>query len=95
MDEGKKEIDFFFKFFSLALIESFVNQTNGYAARCIQEKADSLWEPTTIDEMMAFLGIHLVMSILGLPEYSLAWRSIYIPGKVLVLKNSVLCYIPG
>ena len=49
---------FFLYFFPLALIESIVNQTNGYAARCIQEKADSLWHPTTLDEMMAFLKIH-------------------------------------
>ncbi|XP_061175613.1 piggyBac transposable element-derived protein 4-like [Saccostrea echinata] len=75
LDEDKKELDFFLKFFPTTLIEKIVEETNGYAARSIVTRPDKIWVPTTIPEKMAFLGIHIIFSVLGVPSYTLAWKS--------------------
>jgi hypothetical protein len=33
-------------------------------------RQDKCWTPTRFPEMMAFLGIHVVFSIIGLPTYA-------------------------
>lgn len=75
LEEDKRELDFFHNFFPIALVEAIVLETNRYAAKCIQEKPDKLWVDTTFDEMMAFLGMHILFSVIGIPTYSLAWKS--------------------
>ena len=75
LDKDKRELDFFHQFFSIALIEAIVVETNNYASRCIQNKPDKLWVDTTFDEMMAFLGMHILFSVIGIPTYNLAWKS--------------------
>lgn len=75
MEAENKELDFFYQFFPPSLIEELVLETNKYAARCIQIKPDKLWVDTTYDEIMAFLGMHVIFSVLGLPTYTLAWKS--------------------
>ena len=75
LNEEKKEIDFFHKFFPVSLVEKIVAETNAYAVKCIQVRPDKVWVPTTFPEMMAFLGIHVVFSIVGIPSYTLAWKS--------------------
>ena len=75
LNEEKKEIDFLHKFFPVSLVEKIVAETNAYAVKCIQVRPDKVWVPTTFPEMMAFLGIHVVFSIVGIPSYTLAWKS--------------------
>jgi hypothetical protein len=75
LNEEKKEIDFFHKFFPVSLVEKIVAETNAYAVKCIQVRPDKVWVPTTFPEMMAFLGIHVLFSIVGIPSYTLAWKS--------------------
>lgn len=74
LNEEKKEIDFFHKFFPVSLVEKIIAETNAYAVRCIQVRPDKVWVPTTFPEMMAFLGIHVVFSIVGIPSYTLTWE---------------------
>jgi hypothetical protein len=52
LNEEKKEIDFFHKFFSVSLVEKIVAETNAYAVKCIQVRPDKVWVPTTFPEMM-------------------------------------------
>ncbi|KAJ8322108.1 hypothetical protein KUTeg_000579 [Tegillarca granosa] len=63
----KKELDFFLKFFPSTLIEKLVMETNSYAEKtnATARKPDQGWVPTTFIEMMAFLGIHLIFSVIG------------------------------
>ncbi len=75
LDRENKEIDFFHHFFPTSLVNNIVIETNAYAQRCIAVRQDKCWTPTSIPEMMAFLGIHVVFSIIGLPTYTLAWKS--------------------
>jgi hypothetical protein len=37
LNEEKKEIDFFHKFFPVSLVEKIIAETNAYAVRCIQD----------------------------------------------------------
>lgn len=74
LDKEKKEIDFFNKFFPDSLIQRLVQETNDYAAKCILAKPDKVWVATTEAEMKAFLGIHVIFSVLGVPSYTLAWQ---------------------
>ncbi|CAC5376471.1 unnamed protein product [Mytilus coruscus] len=74
LEKEKKAIDFFHKFFPFALVEKLVEETNSYARKCILTKPDKVWVETTALEMMAFLGIHVVCSVLGVPNYALAWK---------------------
>jgi hypothetical protein len=69
------------------LVEKIVAETNAYAVRCIQVRPDKVWVPTTFPEMMAFLGIHVVFSIVGIPSYTLAWKSSwpFVPLQSLLL----------
>jgi hypothetical protein len=36
LNEEKKEIDYFHKFFPVSLVEKIVAETNAYAVKCIQ-----------------------------------------------------------
>ena len=75
MEAENQELDFFHQFFPVSLVEELVLQTNKYAAKCIQNKRDKMWVDTTFDEMMAYLGMHVLFSVIGLPTYSLAWKT--------------------
>lgn len=73
LESCENEIDFFLQFFSGQLIERLVLETNEYARSCCSEKPDSKWKETNVPELSAFLGLHVVFSILGLTSYSLGW----------------------
>jgi hypothetical protein len=68
-----REIDFFLKFFPDELIDLLVKETNEYAERCILQKPDKLWKPVTSREIKACLGIHVIMSVIQVPSYSVLW----------------------
>lgn len=64
LDPEQTEYDFFEMFFLMVLFELLVEQTNLYAKQKTSKKADKLWRPVTLDEMKAYLGIRVSMSIL-------------------------------
>lgn len=77
LGSDNKEIDFFYKFFPQALVNKIVEETNAYAEKCIEAKPDRHWSATNAQEMMAFLGIYVVLSIICLPSYTLAWKTVW------------------
>jgi len=40
-----------------------------------EEKPDAKWTETNLTEMWAFLGIFMILSIMQVPKYSIAWGS--------------------
>ncbi|XP_067845828.1 piggyBac transposable element-derived protein 4-like [Heptranchias perlo] len=70
-----KEIDFFSLFFHPELFELLSTETNKYAHQQISGRADTKWYPTTAEEIKAFLGIHIYMSIVSLPSYKMYWSN--------------------
>lgn len=63
----KSPLQVFSLFFTVALLQMIVIQSNGYAS----EKGDSL--DLTIEELQAFLGINLAMGMLRLPQVRDYW----------------------
>jgi hypothetical protein len=51
--------------------------TNNYATKCIEEKPDPKWKPTNVTEILAFIGLHVVMSVIQLPSYFL--HQLFVP----------------
>lgn len=70
-----KEMDFFTQFFDPVMLELLVQETNRYAEMCIKERPDPRWQPTSVEEMRAYMGIMVVMSIMQIPSYTIAWGS--------------------
>jgi hypothetical protein len=75
LDETAREIDFFLRFFPIEILQLLVDETNSYAGKQISEKPDPKWSPTSVAEMKAFLGIHVVFSVMQIPEYKIAWNT--------------------
>ena len=71
--EDGTAIDFFYLMFPEELIEQIVAETNRYARECIAMKPDREWYDTTLDEMKAFLGLHVLFGIKRLPATRLYW----------------------
>ena len=42
------------------LIEHIVSETNRYACECIAMKPDPEWKDTSLEEIKAFLGLHVL-----------------------------------
>ena len=79
---GEKTIfDFFRLFFSMELFALLVLETNAYAARCLLLRPDGKWVPTNIDEITAWLGIRLYMSIFHLPDMRMYWSEDHLFGN--------------
>ena len=55
------------------LYEHLVQETNLYAQQKIAVKPDHRWIPVEKDEMKAFLGLRIYMSIVNLPETIMYW----------------------
>ena len=63
-------------FFSQAVWELIVSETNRYAEQSLSEKStshQSQWTPTTIPEMMAFVALLMCMGINRRPQYNMYW----------------------
>ncbi|KAL9977037.1 hypothetical protein ACROYT_G014399 [Oculina patagonica] len=65
--------DFFSLFVPEELFENIVEETNRYARQCIARKPDAKWYETSVAEMQAFFGLHILFGIHVLPETSLYW----------------------
>ena len=64
MDPEANEWDFVELLFSDHLLDLIVTQTNLYATQKIAVKPDPNWQPVTKEEIRAWLGIRVYMSIL-------------------------------
>ena len=70
---NRQEIDFFELIFPDKLYEHLVQKNNLYAQQKIAVKPDHRWIPVEKDEMKAFLGLRIYMSIVNLPETRMYW----------------------
>ena len=73
--EDGTAIDFFYLMFAEALIEQIVLEMNSYARECIAIKPDPEWFNTTLAELKAFLGLHVLFGIKQLLATRLYWSS--------------------
>ena len=64
----------FFLFFTSALFQLVVDETNWYAAECLGEKFE-YWEQVTVDELKAYLGFMILMGVVRLPSIADYWRT--------------------
>lgn len=55
------------------MFEILVRETNAYAARVIETNPDHQWKDVELEEMKAFLGIYMYISVIKIPNYSIAW----------------------
>jgi len=69
------EVGFLMKFFSDEVLDDIVAETNRYATACISKKPDPLWQPITTDELKAFFGLHVLLSVIPMPSYKMAWTT--------------------
>ena len=53
------------------LIERIVSETNHYAWECIAAKPDPERKDTSLEEIKAYLGLHVLFGIKQLPSYKL------------------------
>ena len=75
LDADKVELDFFALMFSLDLCVWIAAETNPYAEQLQWQKGrrDMEWKPTTSDEICAYLGIRIYMSVIDLPDIKMYW----------------------
>ena len=65
-------------------LQAITDETTAYAARKISLKADSHWSPVSVEEMRAFIGIRLYMSVLVLPQTDMYWSHDTVSGNLFV-----------
>ena len=65
------EFDFFKKFFPFELILLIVHETNEYA----RKQSAKNWSDITTSELLAFIGLHIVFSVVYFPSYKQAWKT--------------------
>lgn len=82
----ENELDFFHVFFPDFLLEILITQTNLYARQKQQTHPDPSWIPVTRDEMKAWLGMRVAMSILHLPQTSMYWSTDPLFGNLNIRK---------
>ena len=70
-------LDYFKLLLPMALIQLLVHQTNLYAEQCHAEG----WDPVTLDEMRAYIGILIIMGVNQLPRYNMYWSKNPFLGK--------------
>ena len=84
--DNKSAIDFFHLMFPESLIETIVTETNRYARQCTAVKPDAKWYDTTLAEMKAYLGLHIIFGIKQLPANRHYWSKDPVLGVQAVQK---------
>ena len=79
-------IDFFYLMFPEELIGHIILETNRYARASIATKPDPEWFDTSLTELKAFLGLHVLFGIKQLPATGLYWSSNPLIGVTAVQK---------
>ena len=74
--EDGTAVDFFYLIFPEELTEHIVSETNCYAWECITAKPDPEWKDTSLEEIKAYLRLHVLFGIKQLPSYKLYWSKI-------------------
>ena len=64
----------FFLFFTTSIIQHIVQETNRYAAECMGQEKYETWQKVTADEITAFMGFMILMSIVHLPCIADYWK---------------------
>ena len=82
MPEGTSALDFFLLFVDNRMMNNMVRETNRYALQTLemQNKDPSLWKEVTLQELKAFLGLLIAMSIHRLPSLRNYWSSDWVLG---------------
>ena len=68
LDENQTELNFFELLFTDEIYEILVGETNLCTLQKVAVKPDSKWRDLEKDEMKAYLGIRVYMSVVKLPE---------------------------
>ncbi|XP_069127706.1 piggyBac transposable element-derived protein 4-like [Argopecten irradians] len=66
---------FFFLMFSDTFFSTMMEETNRYAAQRQETHPDPDWYDTTIPEMMAFIGMQIMMGVVQVPNLGIYWSS--------------------
>src|SRR5207248_8861663 len=74
LPEDRSPWTFFQLCFPSSIFDNWSQQTNLYAAQKQCTHKDPEWINTSPEEMKAFLGVHIWMSIIQLPEISMYWN---------------------
>ncbi|XP_064600751.1 piggyBac transposable element-derived protein 4-like [Liolophura sinensis] len=73
LTRDKNEKDFFHLIFPDNTYQYLADQTNLYAWKCRDVKPDTKWTAVTADKIQAFIGLHILMSVIPLPAYKDYW----------------------
>ena len=59
-------------------------ETNRYAQKILEQKPDSKWHPTTIEEMKGYIASNIVMGVTTAPEKSMYFSKddLFRPGGI-------------
>lgn len=82
MTEEDSALDFFLLFVDTRMLNNMVRETKRYAVQTleIQNKDPSKWKEVTLQELKAFLGLLIAMSITLLPSLRDYWSSDWVLG---------------
>ena len=64
-----------FRFFTPALLELNVEQSNKYAAECMGQEKYEKWEEITVEELCAYISFMLLMGVVHLPSLYDYWKN--------------------
>ena len=81
LDENQTELHFFELLFTDKVYEILVRETNLYAQQKVAVKPDPKWRDVEKDEMKAYLGIRVYMSVVKLPETQMYWAKDFLFGS--------------
>ena len=81
LDENQTELNFFELLFTNEVYEILVRETNLYAQQKVAVKPDPKWRDVEKDEMNAYLGTHVYMSVVKLPETQMYWAKDFLFGS--------------
>ena len=87
LDDMATEMDFFNLLYTDDMLENMVVQTNLYAQQCGVLNPDPSWEDTSREEMRAFIGIHILMGIVLMPDQHMYWSTDDTFGKIEIMKT--------
>ena len=71
------ELAYFMLLFTLDIITRLDHETNLYAEQCQAARGvrDSAWQPTTVEEMRAYIAVNILIGFNQLPEIDHYWSS--------------------
>lgn len=76
VDGSETALDLFLRFFTHEALDLIVTETNRYADQCREDQTASRdWTPTDRRQVMALLGMIMVMGLCRLPEIGTYWEN--------------------